>query len=98
MNEEDDDDKKTEKPLGKAGFATLHDYFLSSFGRPDGPEFEMARRNMIRSLAAYAVLCYILHIKDRHNGNLLVTTHGHLVHIDFGFLLGISPGTCRDPS
>ena len=28
--------------------------------------------------------CYILWVKDRHNGNL--------IHIDFGFLLGTSPG------
>jgi len=46
----------------------------------------------VRSLAAYAVVCYVLRIKDRHNGNVLITGKGHLVHIDFGFLLGISPG------
>jgi phosphatidylinositol 4-kinase len=85
-------DVRSRDEIGKAGFPTLHDFFVSTFGRPDGAEFEVARRNMVRSLAAYAVVCYLLRIKDRHNGNLLVSGKGHLVHIDFGFLLGISPG------
>ncbi|KAL8438683.1 hypothetical protein Efla_003242 [Eimeria flavescens] len=55
--------------------------------------YNEATRNFADSLAAYAVLNYLLQVKDRRNGNVLVShSSGRLLHVDFGFFLELSPG------
>ncbi|KAF9548554.1 Phosphatidylinositol 4-kinase pik1alpha (PI4-kinase)(PtdIns-4-kinase) [Mortierella hygrophila] len=72
---------------------TLYDYFQQKFGDPASEKFIKAQDNFMRSLAAYSVITYVLQIRDRHNGNILLDTEGHIVHIDFGFMLSNSPGS-----
>ena len=77
--------------IGKTYETDLYDYFVCTFGQEESNEFREARKNFIESLAAYAIISYILQIKDRHNGNILVDKFGHIIHIDFGFIFDISP-------
>ena len=73
---------------------SLHDFFLYYFGQGNkkSKEYKKAMKNYVRSLAGYSLVCYFLQIKDRHNGNILLDAEGHIIHIDFGFLLSNAPG------
>jgi phosphatidylinositol 4-kinase len=44
--------------------------------------FPQVQRRFLCSLAAYSLVCYLLQIKDRHNGNILIDEHGGIAHID----------------
>ncbi|KAH7923479.1 hypothetical protein BV22DRAFT_1036261 [Leucogyrophana mollusca] len=78
--------------MGRAKVNDLLDFFISKYGGEETVAFQRARLNFIQSMAAYSVACYILQIKDRHNGNIMIDGEGHIVHIDFGFLFDIGPG------
>lgn len=83
------------------GFESLRDFFERAY--PPGHlgldqlSFEQAQDNFLRSLVGYSLVCYILQVKDRHNANILMDREGHIMHIDFGFVLGETPKMGKVP-
>ena len=78
----------------KTNHISLKDFYINYYGNgnEDSSLYKKAMINFVSSLAGYSLVCYFLQIKDRHNGNILIDKEGHIIHIDFGFLLSNSPG------
>ena len=78
----------------KTNHISLKDFYKNYYGNgnEESPSYKKAMYNFVSSLAGYSLVCYFLQIKDRHNGNILIDNEGHIIHIDFGFLLSNAPG------
>lgn len=81
--------KKSEGYPAKGG---LRQYFLNVYGPENSTSFKTAQNNFMKSLVGYSLVSYLLGLKDRHNGNIMIDIKGHLIFIDFGFAMGMAPG------
>jgi phosphatidylinositol 4-kinase len=81
--------KKSEHYPAEGG---LRAYFEKVYGPPTSTSFIAAQKNFMFSLIGYSLVAYLLGLKDRHNGNIMIDLHGHLIFIDFGFAFGMAPG------
>lgn len=70
----------------------LLSHYIQNFGSIGSDSFKVAQQNFVKSLAPYSLVTYLFHIKDRHNANIMIDKEGHVIHIDFGFIFGRSPG------
>ena len=68
-------------------YGSLKDHFEQKFGPEKSSAYVTAQLNFIRSLAGYSMATYILNIKDRHNGNILVDEEGRVIRISLPRLI-----------
>ncbi|VDM25693.1 unnamed protein product [Toxocara canis] len=81
--------REIQSAVGAAG--VFKDDVLKNWLEKQNPtefQYKIALENFQLSCAGWCVATYVLGIGDRHNDNILVTTTGHVFHIDFGKYMG----------
>ena len=71
----------------------MRSYLRSQSYDPSGPHCirPLTLTRYCLTAAAMTVLSYVLGVGDRHLDNIVLTREGHLMHVDFGFVLGQDP-------
>ncbi|RVD90670.1 Phosphatidylinositol 4-kinase [Tubulinosema ratisbonensis] len=85
-------DAITRDQMGKEGYLSIMDFFENKFGFRECKKYDLALQNFVSSYVGYSLLTYFVNIKDRHNANIMINKDGNLIHIDFGFIMELSPG------
>jgi len=73
----------TLKNITQKGY-TLQNYILENNG---DEKIGVLKERFAKSLAISSCMSYILGLGDRHTGNIMISNEGHIIHIDYGYIL-----------
>lgn len=73
----------TLKNITQKGY-TLQNYILEN---NEDEKIGVLKERFAKSLAISSCMSYILGLGDRHTGNIMISNNGHIIHIDYGYIL-----------
>ena len=85
-------DRPKKQPIYGNGGLRDHLICMVEFDADPEEAFQCAEENFVWSLEVYYLILYLFVFKDRHSGNLILDTAGHVLHVTFGVNFGFSPG------